>query len=95
MHFKMIAMMSAPIALLSACSGAADPQPEPDAQESADAPASSDTGGGLVLDNEAADGAALVESGGSAASFDADCVISETGAEFLSSPSKPEIEILC
>ena len=87
MHFKLIAMMTAPIVLLSACSGEADPQPEPDAQESADAPASSDAGGGLVLDNETADGATLVESGGSAASFDADCVISETGAAGIGMPA--------
>jgi hypothetical protein len=87
MNFKTIAMMSAPIILLSACAGETDSQSEPETAVSADVPAESEVGGGLELDSDAADGATRIESDGSAASFAADCVISETGVAGIDMPA--------
>ncbi|QLC21644.1 hypothetical protein HFP51_05310 [Parasphingopyxis sp. CP4] len=77
-----------PIMALTACGSQSGEAPADDV----DAPAATEPGevvdsGGLILDSDAADGATLVESAGNAASFDADCVISETGAAGIDMPA--------
>jgi hypothetical protein len=74
-----------PIAILAACSAGGDSEDATGGEAGAEAGVAVDDP--LVLDTEASDGATLIASSGSAASFDPECLISETGIAGVESPT--------
>jgi len=82
-----VPVLLAPIALLTAC--ASETETDASAEEQIEA-AGVETGSDaatLVLDTEAGEGAATVQSEGTSASFDPECVITETGVAGIESPA--------
>lgn len=87
MKFLFAPALIAPIAMLAACASQEEPE-APAEEEAAAEPESEDAGGdGLILDTDAPSGTVLIASGGSAASFDAECVITETGIAGIENPA--------
>lgn len=91
MKFLFAPALIAPIAMLAACAAQNEPEPESavEGEEGAvAAPESEDAGGdGLILDTDAPSGTVLIASGGSAASFDPECMITETGIAGIENPA--------
>lgn len=82
-----VPVLLTPIALLAAC--ASETETEASAQEQIEATGvetDSDTAT-LILDTDAGEGAVMVQPEGASASFDPECVITETGVAGIESPS--------
>lgn len=76
-----------PVAILAACSTGGETEDATGGETEAGVEAEGAVDAPLVLDTEAGDGTTLVASSGAAASFDPECLISETGIAGVDSPA--------